>query len=155
MSLGIRTAAAVLALAALGACAEMDMAPMTMTAPQMTSDEVAVEVARAFDGAFSEVPFSNGAISVVATERGRISTFLLVPCQSGTGICTASPVGRAGTLTLTPDYYIVQGTYRNRIFFLREGGGGWLRTGNVDVPLAWNSTINGIARYAVTVAPYN
>ncbi|MCX7302665.1 MAG: hypothetical protein NTX73_20195 [Rhodobacterales bacterium] len=146
MITGIRTVTAIMALTALGACAEMGIQPMTMTAPQMTAEEVAVEVQRAFDSPYAEIPFSNGAISVVATERGKISTFLLVPCQSGNGICTASPIGRAGSLTVSPDFYIVQGTYRNRTFFLRPGGGGWLRTGNVDVPLAWNSTINGIAR---------
>lgn len=92
---------------------------------------------RAFAASFSEVPFSQGAVSVVASDHGDMRTYILVPCHGGTAICGGSAHGPVGRLERTPDYMIVRGLY-GREFWLSPGGDGALIGNGHTVALAWN-----------------
>lgn len=94
---------------------------------------------RAYAAAYSETPFANGALSVVAAESDRMRTYTLVPCRGGTAICAGTARGRAGTLTVTPDYHVVRGLYGNRVFYLSPGGDGAVMRGAQGFALAWDS----------------
>lgn len=145
------TLSVVLALTtALSGCDTLPIAPENMTHDAMTAD-----VARSIESTFEERPFVNGTIAIVASENGELRTYRLVPCQNGTAICQGSDRGRAVQLRVTPDHYIVSGLYGGRTFFLRPGGGGTLRRGNVDMPLAWNAYVNGVSRVELEgIYPY-
>ncbi|MCC5973351.1 MAG: hypothetical protein JJT81_04795 [Rubellimicrobium sp.] len=122
-----------LALAALAACAETDLPHEGFAFGSITR-----EVDRAVSAGFRHMPFSQGPVSVLVTERGRLRTYRLVPCQDGRAICAGTPQGRAGGLQITPDHYVVTGLY-GRTFILSPGGNGRMRVGDVDLPLAWDS----------------
>jgi hypothetical protein len=122
---------------------------MPMTAESMTYDTMTADVARSFETAFAETPFVNGTIAVVTTENGELRSYRLVPCQDGQSICSGLVRGQAVPLQVTPDHYIVSGLYGDRTFFLRPGGGGTMRRASGDVPLAWNSFVNGVPRVAI------
>lgn len=92
---------------------------------------------RAFAASFSEVPFSKGTVSVVASDHGSMRTYFLVPCQGGSAICGGSAHGPVGQLERTPDYMIVRGLY-GREFWLSPGGDGALVGNGHTVALAWN-----------------
>lgn len=100
-------------------------------------DTVERGVYRAFSNQFLEVPFSNGPISVIASDHGDLRTYRLVPCQGGTRICAGSAHGPAGRFERTPDYTIVRGLY-NRVFWLSPGGDGALVGSGHTVALAWD-----------------
>lgn len=122
---------------------------MPLSAETMTHDEMTADVARSFDATFSETPFVNGPIAVVTTENGELRSYRLIPCQDGRAICSGLVRGQAAQLQVTADHYIVSGLYGDRTFFLRPGGGGTMRRASGDVPLAWNSFVNGVARVAI------
>lgn len=100
-----------------------------------------LQTQRAYAAAYSETPFANGAMSVISAEGDRLRTYLLAPCRGGTAICAGGEQGRAGTLSVTPDYHIVRGVYGNRAFYLSPGGDGAVLRGSVAAPLAWNSIL--------------
>jgi hypothetical protein len=113
------------------------------TTQDLTWDSIAADVTRTSEEAFTELPFTRGVIAVVAAEGDEFSSYRLYPCQSGAAVCVNSPRGQASAVQRTDTHFIVQGT-GGRTFFLRPGGGGTLRTAQGDVPLAWNSYINGV-----------
>jgi hypothetical protein len=125
----IRPLAATLALVLLAGC-EFDPA-------QLEADSLAIEFRRAYDATYEEMPFEKGAVSVIATENGKLRTYLLAPCQGEGKICAGGPQGRAGTLTIQPYHQVVTGAYRDRAFYLAPGGRGWLVTRGQRIPLAW------------------
>lgn len=92
---------------------------------------------RAFAASFSDVPFAEGAVSVIAPDHGHLRTYTLVPCHGGSAICAGSVHGPAGQLERTPDYMIVRGLY-DRTFWLSPGGDGALVGNGHTVALAWN-----------------
>lgn len=130
-----------------------DMAGTQPTMEALTWDEIRADVARASEESFAELPFTRGEIAVVATEDGELTSWRLYPCQNGTGVCGGSPQGRAGVVQRTDSHFIVSGLY-GRTFFLRPGGGGTLRTGSVDTPLAWNAYVNGVPVHTEPGFPY-
>jgi hypothetical protein len=98
------------------------------------------EAYRAYAQSYSETPFALGSMDIVATEGDNLRTFRLVPCRNGTAICSGSARGQAGTLTRSPDYWIVRGLYGGRTFYLSPGGDGAIWYGNNRaVALAWNN----------------
>jgi hypothetical protein len=133
-----RSAAIALMLASL-ALAGCDAA----TTPDLSWNSITADVTRTSEEAFAELPFTRGVIAVVATEDDSFESFRLYPCQSGAAVCLNSPTGPASAVQRTDSHFIVQGV-GGRTFFLRPGGGGTLRTAQGDVPLAWNSYINGV-----------
>jgi hypothetical protein len=97
-------------------------------------------VSRGYAVAFSEFPFEKGAIDIVAVEGGQMRSFRLVTCRGGGAICADDLNGPAGSLTITPDYYIVRGLYGGRDFYLSPGGDGAIYYGaNRASALAWNN----------------
>jgi len=128
MRAGMLAMAAVIGLAG---CTDPN-APIT---PQMLDYERSVLQLKRFA---QDTPFDSGPVSVVATERGELNTYTLVPCRGDTHICGGSAHGRAGHLRtgLTAD--VVTGAYPGRIFHLSPGGDGFLERGGHVVPLAWN-----------------
>jgi hypothetical protein len=129
----LRAAVAALALAGLAGCADLAVAPEALE-----HENIVRETSRAFADTYLHIPFADGAVSVIATEGGKLRTYRLVPCRNGTAICAGSERGRVGALRVSPDYHIVTGLY-GRVFFLSPGGDGWLRRGQSDLPLAWDS----------------
>ena len=143
-----RTAPAFLfAATVLAGC---DAATTRATLESLTWDTVTTETAFATEEATFEIPFTRGVIAIVATERGELRTYRLYPCQSGTGVCLNSPRGPATAVQRGQRHYIVAGP-AGRTFFLRPGGGGTLRTPQGDVPLSWNSYINGIPAWPAPI----
>jgi hypothetical protein len=149
----MKMTAALSVVLAAGVLAGCDMAATQATMESLTWDEVSADVGRASEESTRELPFTRGVIAVVATEDGELSSWQLFPCQSGTGVCGGSPQGRAAEVQRTDRHFIVSGLY-GRTFFLRPGGGGTLRNGNVDTPLAWNAYVNGVPVYPQPVWPY-
>jgi len=98
---------------------------------------------RAFERTFTEAPFQNGALSVVAPNGpADLASFTLVPCRGGQAICGGSEQGPAGQLTRTPDWFVVTGLY-GQTFWLSYGGDGYVERGGEYIPLAWNARPNG------------
>ena len=92
---------------------------------------------RSYAAAYSEMPFAEGAMSIVAAEQGEMRTYRLVPC--GETVCGGSAHGPAGRVETTADYVIVSGLY-GRQFWLSPGGDGALiRSDGATVSLAWDS----------------
>jgi len=128
-----RAVMAILGLAALAACDGIEIAP-----GQLEYANLSAETRRAYDAAYRTIPFAQGPVSVLATEGGELRTFALVPCRGGARICAGSARGRAGNLTVTPDFWIVTGLYGNRQFHLSPGGDGMIVRGGRQNGLAWN-----------------
>ena len=123
---------------ALGGCADFQQrVDAVLTDPGLEYSAAERDAYRTYAAAFSEAPFSNGAISVVAPDHGDLRTYRLVPCQGGARICAGSEHGRAGQVEATADYIIVRGLY-GRTFWLSPGGDGALVGNGHTVPLAWN-----------------
>lgn len=129
----LRLGGLALAMAGIAGCADHGLPPEAMA-----HENIVRETSRAFADSYLHVPFAEGPVAVVATEGGKLRTYRLVPCRSGTEVCAGSERGRVGALRVSPDYYIVTGLY-GRTFFLSPGGDGWLRVGQTDLPLAWDS----------------
>ena len=132
---GLFCAAAALALS--GCAGFQERLDATLSDPGLEYAAAERDAYRTYAAAFSEVPFSKGAVSVVAPDHGDLRTYTLVPCRGGTRICAGSAHGPAGTLERTPDYMIVRGLY-GRTFWLSPGGDGALVWPGHTVPLAWN-----------------
>jgi len=92
---------------------------------------------RAYADAFSEAPFQNGAVSVVAEAQGDLGTYSLHPCRNGTAVCAGSAQGPVGQVGVTDDYTVVSGLYGGT-FWLSPGGDGAFVRGGETVALAWN-----------------
>lgn len=88
---------------------------------------------------FTQTPFADGAVTILAPDDGDFRTFTLVPCQDGTHICAGSAHGKAGHLTVTDAGYLVPDAYAGRSFVLLPGGGGSMTTRRGTVPIAWDS----------------
>jgi hypothetical protein len=149
----MKMTAAISVVVASGFLAGCDVAGTQGTGQALAWDEVTADVARASEESLRELPFTRGVIAVVATEDGELSSWQLFSCQNGTGVCAGSPQGQAAQVQRTDRHFIVQGLY-GRTFFLRPGGGGTLRNGNVDTPLAWNAYANGVPLYPQPMWPY-
>lgn len=130
----MRIAVGLTAAALLAGCAELDM---TIYPEALTYDNLAGETRRAFAQAYQDLPFDEGAVSVVLADHGDLHTYTLVPCGAGR-ICGGTARGRAGHLTQQRDYDVVQGAYRNVTFYLSPGGDGYALSYGRFVPLAWN-----------------
>ncbi|MEL6958605.1 MAG: hypothetical protein AAGL89_06590 [Pseudomonadota bacterium] len=99
-------------------------------------DNAVTEVRRMFADRFSDQPFAEGRVYMVAEEHGELHTYALTPCRNGTHVCGAS--GGVGHVQQTPDYYIVTGAYPDRTFYLSPGGDGYLLWRGEYRDLAWN-----------------
>lgn len=133
----IRSTLTCLAALALTACASSQAVHRSDAESILEGHQLTVH--NAFERSFEEVPFARGAMSVVATERGKLRTYRLVPCHDGI-ICAGSERGRHGTLEVTDSFYIVRGLY-GRTFWLSAGGDGALERHGHVVPLAWDSIV--------------
>ncbi|MFO7804741.1 MAG: hypothetical protein R6V30_03610 [Paracoccaceae bacterium] len=83
--------------------------------------------------AFQDVPFNSGPVSVVTAEHGDLRTYALTPCRNGESICG----DRVGSLSLIPGYWVIEGAYPDRTFYLSPGGDGVLKIGPASTTLAW------------------
>jgi hypothetical protein len=147
----IRSVSFVAAIGLASVLAGCDVTPTDSAS--FTYDAIVADVSRSIDATFAETPFVNGSVAVVTTENGRLRTYRLVPCQNGTAICSGLHHRAAVQPQVTRDHTIVSGLYGDRTFFLRPGGGGTMRRGGVDFPLAWNSHVNGVPRSNLS-SPY-
>ncbi|MCF7699288.1 hypothetical protein [Loktanella sp. M215] len=99
-------------------------------------------VGAAFTDAFRDTPFTDGmpisAITRDANPLRTIQTYTFVPCQQGRAVCAETATGRAGTLTLEKNQYVVRGAYPGRTFYFDRNGDGFMQVGQVLTPLAWN-----------------
>lgn len=136
----MRILGAVIGLAALGACAEdgqsIDLSALTIDPNAISFNDYMLSAERAYDEAYRDLPFDEGAVYVVANEHGDLHTYSLTPCRGGTRICGGS--GGVGQVERTPDYFVVTGAYRGRTFYLSPGGDGHLTWRGEDRDLAWN-----------------
>jgi hypothetical protein len=134
---------AMTALALLGGCAELGIpaADSLARGGPVGVSNLFTDQQRAFDAAFTEAPLSRGALAVVASENGNLSTYSLVPCQRA-AVCGGSAQGPAGRLFRTPEYTVVDGLYGRR-FWLGYGGDGYIERQGTYVPLAWDARPNG------------
>lgn len=128
---------AALAATALSGC-------MTTLTPEQEAslgwDALHADVRRAYAYSYQEIPFENGAMSVVAHHHNRIETYRLVPCRNGTRICGGSAHGPAGRIASHDlDYTVVTGLYGVTFFLSPGGDGGLRRAGHADAWLSWNS----------------
>lgn len=145
---GLKAVSVLGVLLALGACARLGGEPLppvnaSLQPEQLEFSSVQQGYTRSFERSFTETPFANGALSVLAPDpAGEIGTYTLVPCQGGTAICAGSASGPAGQLRQTPDWYVVTGLY-GQIFWLSYGGDGYVQRGGRYIPLAWNAQPNG------------
>lgn len=151
-----RALAAIALTGGLAACTEVGVSPPPPGS--LDWDRAVTAASRAYAASHSETPFENGPMSVIATEDGSLSTFLLVPCRGGAAICAGGLTGPAGRLEVTADYHIVRGLYGNRTFWLSPGGDGAIGYGRGRfLPLAWDSVDQPLsefeqARYAEMAA---
>lgn len=139
-------AAATLAFLALAGCEAAGLEPLPPVAPfDPASLEFAAasdSVARTAEQSWSERPFANGSLAVVAIEGQDLSTWRLVPCRGGEAICAWDQQGPVGQLRITPNYYVVTGLF-DRTFWLSYGGDGYVERDGRLVGLAWNSRTAG------------
>lgn len=135
----LKSAVCGIAVLTLGACA---------SAPEVGRDAqpapgalvaAAVTVHSAYDNAWAEMPFERGAMSIVATERGDLRSFRLVPCHNGI-VCAGSARGRHGHVEMQGEVMVVSGLY-GRTFYLERGGDGRIVRRGVSTPLAWDSDV--------------
>jgi hypothetical protein len=99
----------------------------------LTFEATPLAVQRFYGATFQDHPFDEGAVSVVSAEHGDLRSYALTPCQDGQRICGSG----VGTLALTPDYWVVQGAYPDRVFYLSPGGDGVLKMADTFTTLAW------------------
>jgi hypothetical protein len=143
-----RTATVMAGLLLLGACTQLGGEPLPpadlSVAPEdLEFASVNAGYQRAFEQSYTEAPFANGALAVVAPDDlGEIATYRLVPCQGGLAICAGSDRGPAGQLRRTADWFVLTGLY-GRTFWLSYGGDGYVERNGQYIPLAWNARPNG------------
>jgi hypothetical protein len=141
--------ALVIAASALAGC---DAATSRATLDGISLADVSANIGRASEESFRELPFTRGPVAVVAAEGGDLRTYRLYPCGGGTTACFGAPDGPASAIRRSNAHFIVAAP-GGRTFFLRPGGGGTLRTPGGDVPLSWNSNINGVPAWPAPVFP--
>ena len=124
---------AIAALMALGACTDWPDSRQ-----QIETFDLVAETRRTIEWSYYDLPFRDGAVTVLTGEQDRLNGYTLVPCRGGTRVCAGSAHGRAGTMLRTPDYLVVQGAYPGRVFYLAPGGDGYVLSGSAFTPLAWN-----------------
>ena len=95
----------------------------------------------AADETWTEAPFENGALALVASEGGELKTWTLAPCGAGV-VCAGDARGPVGQLSRTREYVVVDGLYGRR-FWLSWGGDGYVERDGTYVPLAWDARPNG------------
>lgn len=122
-----------LSLAALAGCADWPE-----TRAEIETLDLVAETRRTMQWSWYDNPFTEGPVTVLTAEHGRLRGYTLVPCRGGTRVCAGSSQGRVGTLTRTPDYDVIQGAYAGRTFYLSPGGDGYLVLNGQTLPLAWN-----------------
>ena len=135
----MKFATSLLAALALGACAtapEVDRAQQPAPGALVAA---AVSIHTAYDSRWAEAPFERGAMSIVATERGDLRSYRLVPCHDGI-VCAGSARGRHGRVEWQGDVLVVRGLY-GRTFYLERGGDGRIERRGHSVPLAWESDV--------------
>jgi hypothetical protein len=115
-----------LSVAALSLLAACNGKPLTFSGTP-------VQVKRAYADSFQDKPSDTSAISVVTEEHGELHTYTLTPCGEG-HVCGA----RQGSLTKTPDHYVVSGAYAGRTFYVAAGGSGLIKRDGAFYPMAWN-----------------
>lgn len=113
-------------LALMAGCTTIDSATLSW-------DNLTAETNRDLRQALYEIPFSEGPISIIVTESGKMRTYALRPC--GATVCAGNA---RGTLTRTDDYWVVTGAYRGRTFYLSPGGDGYMLRNGAYFPLAWD-----------------
>ena len=123
----------------LTGCTDTD-ARLQAIGAEWNAIDLSAETRRTFEWSYYDQAFGDGdgAVTVLTAEYGRLKGYTLVPCRGGNAVCAGSPSGRAGTVTRTPDYDVVTGTYANRTFYLAPGGDGYMRRGTDVIPLAWD-----------------
>ncbi len=121
---------------ALTGCATMQDAQTEMSSGAYAFDSIELGAYRTYQRAFADTPFAEGDVSVIASEGGKLRTYLLVPCRNETAICAGSALGAAGRIERTPDYAIVRGLFGAE-FWLSPGGDGALVRHGRTVALAW------------------
>ena len=112
------------------------------TEERIAFEPLVLDYRRQVERDFTEAPFARGAMAVVAAEGPEVRTWRLVPCRGGATVCAGSGTGPAGRLTVTPDFYVVDGLYGRR-FWLSYAGDGYVQAGRILAPLAWNSLVDG------------
>ena len=143
-----RRAGAVAGLLMLGACAQLGGEPIppldtSVTTGDLQFTNVRAEYDRTLERSFTETPFENGALAVVAPDGpADLASYRLVPCRGGQAICAGSEGGPAGQIRRTPDWFVVTGLY-GRTFWLSYGGDGYVQQGDQYWPLSWNARPNG------------
>lgn len=143
-----RVTTAFAGLLMLGACAQLESQPAasedaSVAVRDARYNTISPAYDRTFERSFTEAPFENGALSVIAPgDTGNLSTYRLVPCAAGQAICAGNDRGPAGQIRRTPDWFVVTGLY-GRTFWLGYGGDGYLERGGQYIPLAWNAAPNG------------
>lgn len=135
----VKSVLSVLAALGLAACA---------SAPEVSRDvqpapgalvAAALSIHSAYDNTWAEAPFQRGAMSIVASERGDMRSYRLVPCHNGI-VCAGSARGRHGHLEWQGDVLVVRGLY-GRTFYLERGGDGRIERRGHSTPLAWDSDV--------------
>lgn len=141
--------ALVIAATALAGC---DAATTRATLETTTFAGISADVARTAEEAFRELPFTRGPVAVLAAEGGELRGYRLFPCRTADMVCLGSTQGPATTLGRSDSHFIAAFP-GGPSFFLRPGGGGTLRTAQGDIPLAWNSFVNGVPAWPQPVFP--
>lgn len=124
------------AVLALSGCASVTLDSLSTSAEALDYDNLVGTFNRALAESHQDQPFDAGRVYVVAEEHGELHTYSLVRCQGGTHICGGS--GGVGHLQQTPDYDVITGAYRDRVFYLSPGGDGYLLWRGEFRDLAWN-----------------
>ena len=135
--LPVRTVTVCVALALVAGCDAPRPAMPEITPDTLAFSNIVAEADRLVANSFRDIAFTEGRVSVVAEENGRLRTYWLVPCRDGTKICAGGPNGRAVDLTSSPDFRIVSAAYRGRDFYLSPGGDGVLISRDGQHQLAW------------------
>lgn len=103
-----------------------------------TTQNPAVTVEDVTFNLFADQPFDTGPVTVLTAEHGDLNSYTLVLCRDGAQICSGSAHGRAGNYAVNDTHLVISGAYSGREFHLSPGGGGFLRKGGQDLPLAWD-----------------
>lgn len=132
-------------LVLLGGCAAVGLPPTPTSSESIQGplDQVPLlgRLHVDVDETYTETPFENGVLALVASEGGELKTWTLAPCGSG-AICAGDAQGAVGRMSRTREYVVVDGLYGRR-FWLSWGGDGYVERDGTYLPLAWNARPNG------------
>ena len=132
----------ILTLACLGLAACTGGKPITV-------DGTPLQAPRFWANAVQDQPFDTGPVTIIASERGLLRSYTLVPCRGGDAVCGGSLNGPVAQVTVAPDFDIIAGAYPGRVFYLSPGGDGIMKIGRQSIPVAWEDE-NPVPRLAVT-----